>query len=281
MLGTYVYELERHNREWERENIKNRERGDVGSRPYAQSQLLPVASLFLDLRGIPLVENPSHPLDEILWRLASMRVSREKRSHRYPKKGKHVGPANMQKCDGDLWRTFAGGFLEDFSGLFLGAKTSTQTFFAQSFSKTLRAMDVRAKNRGRPHQKVRFSAAPVMGRNFLTQGRPGVRVRNVRGKSGPKSLCLCCFFFPDFFLHKWDKSEQKAPWKKNILLKTRPAKWRFGNTLSILQGQGDARTKQKLETRTVRTVFSTNQKGNLNSQNDFPGTVTGNRPFML
>ena len=59
--------------------------------------------------------------------------------------------------------------------------------------KTLRVMDVRAKNRGRPHQKVRFSAAPVMGRNFLTQGRPGVRVRNVRGRSAPKSLCLCCF----------------------------------------------------------------------------------------
>ena len=79
----------------------------------------------------------------------------------------------------------------------IGAKKSTQTFFVQSFSKTLRVMDVRTKNRGRPHQKVRFSAAPVMGRNFLTQGRPGVRVRNVRGKSGPKSLCLCCFFFPD------------------------------------------------------------------------------------
>ena len=59
---------------------------------------------------------------------------------------------------------------------------------------------------GRPRRKsctsapkVHFSAAPVMGRNFLTQGRPGVRVRNVRGKSGPKSLCLCCFFFPDHF----------------------------------------------------------------------------------
>ena len=57
-------------------------------------------------------------------------------------------------------------------------------------------MDVRAENRGRPHQKLRFSVAPVMGRNFLTQERPGVRVRNVRGKSGPKSLCLCCFFYP-------------------------------------------------------------------------------------
>ena len=70
-------------------------------------------------------------------------------------------------------------------------------FFVQSFSKTLRVMDVRAENRGRPHQKVRFPVAPVVGRNFLTQGHPGVRVRNVRGKSGPKSLCLCCFFFPD------------------------------------------------------------------------------------
>ena len=82
--------------------------------------------------------------------------------------------------------------------LSLGAKKSTQTFFVQSFSKALRVMDVRTKNRGRPHQKAHFSAAPVMGRNFLTQGRPGVRVRNVRGKSGPKSLCLCCFFFPEW-----------------------------------------------------------------------------------
>ena len=79
----------------------------------------------------------------------------------------------------------------------LGAKKSTQTFFVQSFSRTLRVMDVRAENRGRPQREVRFSAAPVMRRNFLTQGRPGVRVRSVRGKSGPKSLCLCCLFFPD------------------------------------------------------------------------------------
>ena len=81
---------------------------------------------------------------------------------------------------------------------FVGAEKSTQTFFVQSFSTTLRVMDVRAENRGRPRQKVCFPAAPVMGRNFLTPGHPGVRVRNVRGKSGPKSLCLCCFFFPDF-----------------------------------------------------------------------------------
>ena len=79
----------------------------------------------------------------------------------------------------------------------LGAKKSTQTFFVQSFSTTLRVMDVRAETRGCPHQKVLFPAAPVVGRNFLTPGHSGVRVRNVRRKSGPKSLCLCCFFFPD------------------------------------------------------------------------------------
>ena len=33
----------------------------------------------------------------------------------------------------------------------------------------------------------------MVGRNFLTPGHPGVRVRNVRRKSRPKSLCLCCF----------------------------------------------------------------------------------------
>ena len=54
-------------------------------------------------------------------------------------------------------------------------------------------MDARAENRGRPRQKVGFPAAPVMGRNFLTAGHPGVRVGNVRRKFGPKSLCLCCF----------------------------------------------------------------------------------------
>ena len=86
---------------------------------------------------------------------------------------------------------------------FLGAKRTTQTFlykvFQQPFGSWTSApkiVDVRAENRGRPHQKVRFPAAPVVGRNFLTPGHSGVRVRNVRRKSGPKSLCLCCFFLP-------------------------------------------------------------------------------------
>ena len=61
---------------------------------------------------------------------------------------------------------------------------------------------------GRPRRKSwtsapksAFSRGPDGGeRNFLTLGHPGVRVRNVRGKSGPKSLCLCCFFFPDHWV---------------------------------------------------------------------------------
>ena len=85
-------------------------------------------------------------------------------------------------------------FLRERKLLKLGARKSTQTFSVQSFSTTLRVMDVRTENRGRPHQKLRFPAAPVVGRNFLTPGHPGVRVRNVCGKFGPKSLCLCFRF---------------------------------------------------------------------------------------
>ena len=76
----------------------------------------------------------------------------------------------------------------------LGPKNQRKLFFVQSFSTTLRVMDVRAENRRRPPPKVGFPAAPVMGRNFLTPGNPGVRVRNVRGKSGPKSLCYYVVF---------------------------------------------------------------------------------------
>ena len=46
----------------------------------------------------------------------------------------------------------------------------------QSLSRTLRVMGVRAKSRGRPHQKVCFPAAPVMGEKFLdprASGRKG------------------------------------------------------------------------------------------------------------
>ena len=42
--------------------------------------------------------------------------------------------------------------------------------------------------------KSAFSCGPSGGEKLLTPGRPGVRVRNIRGQSGPKSLCLCCFF---------------------------------------------------------------------------------------
>ena len=73
-------------------------------------------------------------------------------------------------------------------------KTSTQTFSHKAFfrepfgswTSAPKIVDVRPK-------KCFFLRPPPMGRNFLTLGHPGVRVRNVLGKSGPKSLCLCCF----------------------------------------------------------------------------------------
>ena len=45
-----------------------------------------------------------------------------------------------------------------------------QTSFVQSFSATLRVMDVHTENRGRPHQKMRFPAAPVVGETFWPMG---------------------------------------------------------------------------------------------------------------
>ena len=74
-----------------------------------------------------------------------------------------------------------------------GPKNQRKLFLDKVFSRTPRVMDVRAENHVRPHQNVLFPAAPVVGRNFLTCGHPGVRVRNVCGKSGPKSLCLSFF----------------------------------------------------------------------------------------
>ena len=53
-------------------------------------------------------------------------------------------------------------------------------------------MDVRAENRGRPHQKVRLPAAPVVGRNFLTQGR--------KGQECPREIRAKKFMFMLFFL---------------------------------------------------------------------------------
>ena len=94
---------------------------------------------------------------------------------------------------------------EDFRG-----QKNQRKLFCTKFSTTLRVMDVRTENRGRPHQEVRFPAAPVVWRNFLTPGHPGVRVRNVRGKSGPKSLCLC-FNFSSLRFSKSSPFSQSNP----------------------------------------------------------------------
>ena len=84
------------------------------------------------------------------------------------------------------------------SGIALHPPEYGQKITAKSFSTTLRVMDVRAEDRGRPHSKVAtLPAAPGVGRTFLTSGHPGVRVRNVRGKSGPQSLCLCWHHLPE------------------------------------------------------------------------------------
>ena len=57
---------------------------------------------------------------------------------------------------------------------------STQTFSGQYFTRTLRVIDVRTENHGRPLAKVRvFPAAPLMGRYLSIPWHPGVRVKDV------------------------------------------------------------------------------------------------------
>ena len=67
-------------------------------------------------------------------------------------------------------------------------------FFWTKFSRTLRVMDVPAENRGRPHQKVRFPTALVMGETFdpLASG--------CKGQECPQEIRTEKFMFMLFFL---------------------------------------------------------------------------------
>ena len=104
-------------------------------------------------------------------------------------------PGRVEITYANPQRTYWTYYVKDLdrNALVLGPKNQRKPFFVQSFSKTLGVMDVRAKNRGRPRQKVRFSAAPVMGRNFLTQGRPGVRSGMSAGNPDQKVYVYAVF----------------------------------------------------------------------------------------
>ena len=57
-------------------------------------------------------------------------------------------------------------------------------------------MDVRAENRGRLHQKVRFPCGPGDGESLLTLGLLSVRARNVRSKCRPEIYVYVVFPSP-------------------------------------------------------------------------------------
>ena len=78
----------------------------------------------------------------------------------------------------------------------IGAKKQ-RTLSVQSCSRTLRVMDVRAENCGRLHQKVRFPAAPLMGRNFMTPGHPGRKGHECVRKIQTEKFMFVLFFFPE------------------------------------------------------------------------------------
>ena len=71
----------------------------------------------------------------------------------------------------------------------IGAKIRP-VVFVESFSRTLRVMDVHAEIAGILTKKVCFPVAPVMGRNLLTPGHPGKMLTNVHRKPGPKILSM-------------------------------------------------------------------------------------------
>ena len=59
--------------------------------------------------------------------------------------------------------------------------------------------------------KSAFSCGPGGGEKLFDAWASGVRVRNVRRQSGPKSLCLCCFFFPEVCLARSIAPQVCAP----------------------------------------------------------------------
>ena len=70
----------------------------------------------------------------------------------------------------------------------IGAKTSTQTFSVRSFWRTLRVMDVRAKNRG-------FSCRPGKGEKLFNPCASGRK-----GQECPREIRSKKFKFVSFFL---------------------------------------------------------------------------------
>ena len=88
-----------------------------------------------------------------------------------------------------------------------GPKHQRKLFLYKMFQKLL--------GHGSPCRKSWTSALtwvflrPVMGKNFLTPGHPGMRVENVCRKFGPQMLCLCCFSFPDFGVPFWKVGKSK------------------------------------------------------------------------
>ena len=57
-------------------------------------------------------------------------------------------------------------------------------------------MDVRAENRGRPRPKVRFSAAPVMGKKPFDPGSSGRKGRECPREIRTKKFMFMLFFLP-------------------------------------------------------------------------------------
>ena len=89
----------------------------------------------------------------------------------------------------DLFRRFSNRFSDRFN-FFSGVVS-----FCRRAALTLGVMDVRAKKRGRPHQKNGFSCGPGDGENLFEAWAPGHK-----GKECPHQIRTKKFMFMLFFL---------------------------------------------------------------------------------
>ena len=78
--------------------------------------------------------------------------------------------------------------------LFRGQKINANVF-VRSFQRTLRVLDVRAENRGRPHRKVRFFCGPGVGEKLFDPGASGRK-----GQECPREIRTEKFYVCPVFL---------------------------------------------------------------------------------
>ena len=84
----------------------------------------------------------------------------------------------------------------DFENFFNRGQTINANSFVQIFPRTLRVMDVRAENRGRPHQKVRFFCGLGDGEKLFDPGASGRKGQKCPWEIRTEKFMFMLFLLP-------------------------------------------------------------------------------------